>query len=411
MLLGVSAPEPIYLDNAATTPLDPRVRNAMSPWLDGEFGNPSSRHRQGQRAHSAIDEARGRVARAVGAERANVIFTSGGTEANNLAVLGSARARRKHGKHVIVGPTEHPCVRESASALRDEGFEVESARLAGDGSYDLAHFESLLRADTVLMAQMLVQNEVGAIYPVREIAKRVHARSPHAALHVDAVQAFGKMELSLHDLEADSLAISSHKVHGPQGAGALITRGTVPLRPLVFGGGQEQGLRSGTECVAAIVGFGRATELARAEIESTCAHFASLKSLCIERLARIEGARVLAPASSTATSLSASRSAANLPASRNLANLPAIVAVIVPGAPSEVRMHHLEELGVIVSAGSACHAHKSEASPTMLAMGISAEEARSMLRFSFSRLTTRTDVERGIDALETVCKKLAGARR
>ena len=235
--------EAIYLDNAATTPIDPRVRAAMSPWIEGEFGNPSSRHRQGERARSAIDEARGRVARAVGAQRDDVIFTSGGTEANCLGVLGSARARRKHGRHVIVGPTEHPCVRESALALREEGFDVESARLAGDGSFDFQHLESRLRDDTVLVAQMLVQNEVGAIYPVRDVAKLVHARARNAAFHVDAVQAFGKMEFSIHELGADSLAVSSHKVHGPQGAGALITRTEIPLRPLVFGGGQERGFR------------------------------------------------------------------------------------------------------------------------------------------------------------------------
>jgi cysteine desulfurase len=394
MLVGVTTPAAIYLDNAATTPLDPRVRAAMSPWLDGEFGNASSRHRQGQRAHAAIDEARGRVARAVGAERAHVIFTSGGTEANSLGVLGSARARRKHGKHVILGPTEHPCVRESALALRDEGFEVESARLSSDGSFDLEHLESRLRGDSILIAQMLVQNEVGTIYPVREIARLAHALAPHAAVHVDAVQAFGKMELSIHELGADSLAISSHKVHGPQGAGALITRGSIPLRPLVFGGGQEHGLRSGTENVAAIVGFGRAAELARTELETTCAHLESLRKSCLDRLAKLKRARVLVFSSDRAHP-----------------TLPAIVAVILPGAPSEVRMHHLEEMGVIVSAGSACHSHKSEASPTMLAMGVSAEDARSILRLSFSRFTTRADIERGIDALEVVCDKLEEVRR
>ncbi len=377
----------IYLDNAATTPIDPRVRAAMSPWIDGEFGNPSSRHRHGERARAAIDEARGRVARAVGAAREQVIFTSGGTEANALGVLGSARARKRRGHHVIVGPTEHPCVRESALALRDEGFEVESAKLARDGSFDLDHLASRLREDTVLVAQMLVQNEVGAIYPSREIAKLVHSRAPNAAFHVDAVQAFGKMPFSIHELGADSLAISSHKVHGPQGAGALITRAELPLRPLVFGGGQERGLRSGTENVAAIIGFGRAAELARTEIDAASARFASLHALCVARLAQLKGCRVLEASGAGAT-------------------LPAIIAVILPGVPSEVRMHHLEELGVIVSAGSACHSHKSEASPTMLAMGVSAEDARSMLRFSFSRTTSASDVERGIDALELVCKRL-----
>jgi cysteine desulfurase len=385
----------IYLDNAATTPLDPRVRAVIRPWIDERFGNPSSRHRQGQRALEAIDAARSSVARAVGAERAHVLFTSGGTEANNLGVLGSARARAKHGRHVLVGATEHPCVRESAAALRAEGFEVETLRLAADGSIDLSHLESRLRADTILVAQMLVQNEVGSIYPVREIGRLVHARSPQAALHVDAVQAFGKMEISIGELGADSLAISSHKVHGPQGAGALVLGRSIPLRPLVFGGGQERGLRSGTENVAAIVGFGRAAELVRSEVEATSAHLARLHEACVTGLARIAGARVLVPGGGA----------------DGRAMIPAIVAVVLPGAPSEVRMHHLEELGVIVSAGSACHSHKDEASPTMMAMGVSAEEARSVLRFSFSRFSTHEEVARALEALERVCKKLESARR
>lgn len=388
----------IYLDNAATTPLDPRVRAAMRPWFEELFGNPSSRHRQGTRAHQAIDEARTAVARAVGAERAHVIFTSGGTEANNLGVLGSARARLKRGRHVLVGPTEHPCVRESAAALRAEGFEVETLRLSASGAFDLPYLETRLRADTILVAQMLVQNEVGSLYPVREIAQLVHARSPQAALHVDAVQAFGKTEFSIGELGADSLAISSHKVHGPQGAGALIMggrHGPIPLQPLVFGGGQERGLRSGTENVAAIVGFGHAAELVRTEIEATSLHLRRLRQACLADLARFPNARVLEPGAGAS----------------GAATISAIVAVVLPGAPSEVRMHHLEELGVIVSAGSACHSHKDEASPTMMAMGVSADEARCVLRFSFSRLTTEAEVARGIEALETVCRKLESARR
>jgi cysteine desulfurase len=386
----------IYLDNAATTPLDPRVRAAMRPWIDERFGNPSSRHRQGQSAAEAVDDARAQVARALGAQPLHVIFTSGGTEANNLGVLGSARARAKHGRHVLVGPTEHPCVRESAHALVAEGFEVETLRLGGDGTLDLAHLESRLRADTVLVAQMLVQNEVGSVYPVRAVARLAHAHSPRAAVHADAVQAFGKIEISIGDLGADSVAISSHKVHGPQGAGALVTRGEIALKPLVFGGGQEHGLRSGTENVAAIVGFGRAAEIAAAEIEGLRAHFEKLRAACIRGLARIPGARVLeAP----------SRAGEASP------RVAAIVAAILPGAPSEVRMHHLEELGVIVSAGSACHAHKREASPTMIAMGVSAEEARTMLRISFSRSNTEEEVGRAMEALADVTRKLESAPR
>lgn len=386
-------PTLIYLDNAATTPIDPAVRAAMLPFLEAEFGNPSSRHRPGQRAAEAIERARADVARALGARSADVIFTSGGTEANNLGVLGSARARAKHGRHVLVGATEHPCVRDSALALADEGFEVATLLLSDGGALDLAHLAAALRPDTVLVAQMLVQNEFGSIYPIREVAKLVRARSPHAAVHVDAVQALGKVEISIQTLGADSVAISAHKVHGPKGSGALVTAGTIPLRPILFGGGQQHGRRPGTENVAGIVGLGVAARLAEEQRESACASMRRCRELLARRIAAIPGARVLEPGAGTAGAS------------------PSILSVVIPGAPSEVRMHHLEELGVVVSAGSACHAKSGEPSPALAAIGLRADEAKSMLRFSFSRETTEADACRAADALESVCRKLESARR
>jgi len=207
------------------------------------------------------------VARAIGARRDEVVFTSGGTEANALAVLGGARARREKGRHVLVGPTEHACVRESALALAREGFEVETLRLDARGALDLEHAAGRMRADTVLVAQMLVQNEVGTIYPVRELARAVRARSKHALVHVDAVQALGKVPVELAGANAprvDYASFSAHKLHGPKGAGALWVRPGSPFTPRQRGGAQEQGRRAGTENLPALVGFGRAAELARA---------------------------------------------------------------------------------------------------------------------------------------------------
>jgi cysteine desulfurase len=385
----VNAPT-IYLDNAATTPLDPAVREAMQPFLAGEFGNPSSRHRPGQRAAEAIEQARLALARALGARAADVIFTSGGTEANNLGVQGSARARAKRGRHVLVGATEHPCVRDSALALADEGFEVETLRLSRGGELDLDHLASALRPDTVLVAQMLVQNEFGSIYPIREVAKLVRARSPHAAVHVDAVQALGKVEISIATLGVDTIAVSAHKVHGPKGSGALVTAGSVPLRPLLFGGGQQHGARPGTENVAGIVGLGVAARLAEERREEACASMRRCREFLAERIARIPGARVLQPGAGVS---------------------PSILSAVIPGAPSEVRMHHLEELGVVVSAGSACHAKSGAPSPSLAAIGLSGEEAKCMLRLSFSRETTESDVRAAADALESVCRKLESSRR
>ena len=391
------APSILYLDNAATTPLDPSIREVMRPYLEEEFGNPSSRHRLGQRAAEAIEKARAEVARAAGAKSADVVFTSGGTEANNLGVLGSARARRKHGLHVLVGPTEHPCVRESAQALVEEGFEIEFLKLTREGALDLSHMASALRRETVVVALMLVQNEFGSVYPVRDAARLVRARSPRAAVHVDAVQALGKVELSIRALDADSIAISAHKIHGPKGSGALITNGPIPLRPLVFGGGQQGARRPGTEGVAGIVGLGAAARIAEEHREEACASMRRCREILAETILRIRGARILEPVPSAQGSSLAQTSS------------PAILAAVIPGAPSEVRMNHLEELGVIVSAGSACHARASQISPALAAIGLSVEEARCMLRFSFSRSTTETDARTAAAALEAVCRKLESA--
>ena len=387
---------PVYLDHAATTPLDPEVRAALAPYLESEFGNPSSRHRLGQRAADAVESARREVARALGCRPAEVVLTSGGTEANALGVLGGARARARRGRHVVVGPTEHACVRESARALATEGFEVATARLDAGGALDLDHLASLLRSDTVLVAQMLVQNEFGSVYPLARVARLVRAHAPAAALHVDAVQALGKLELSLAALGADTVAVSAHKVHGPKGAGALAVAADARLAPLIPGGGQERGLRGGTENVPAIVGFGAAARLARERIGETRARCQALRARLAVGLARIEGARLLEPGS---------------PGAPGEQVAPAIAAFAVPGGAAEGAMHHLEQRGVVVGAGSACQARKQETSPALLALGLSPEEARSVLRISFARTTTPEDVDRALEALLEVRRSLAGARR
>jgi len=382
-----------YLDNAATTPVDPRVAAAMQPFLGPELGNPSSRHPAGVRAAEAVDRARAQVALALGTRPARVCFTAGGTEANNLAVIGVARARRNKGRHVLVGPTEHPCVKSSARALAEEGFEVETLALTPDGSLDLDHLERALRPDTVLVAQMLASNELGTVYPLHQVAQRVRARAPEAALAVDAVQGFGKLDCALDELGADCVSVSSHKIHGPKGVGAVVFAEGCEPRPLIHGGGQESGRRAGTENVPGIVGFGAAAELAELAREETHAALEELRALFVRRVLGIPGARVIEPGAST------------------LPPLPSIAAVLLPGVPAEVRMHHLEARGVMVSAGSACQAGKNEASPAMLAAGLDAEDARSVLRFSFSRTTTEEEVDLALAALTEVSAALDAAAR
>jgi cysteine desulfurase len=377
----------IYLDHAATTPLAPEVRAAMEPFLGAEFANPSSRHAAGVRARDAIDRARAQVARALGVAASGVVFTSGGTEAANLALLGIARAARKRGRHVVVGPTEHASVRGAAAALAREGFEVEHGRLDVHGALDVDHFAARLRPDTALVAQMLAQNEVGTVYAVRELARLVRGRAPHARLVVDAVQAFGKLECSPRALGADAVVVSAHKIHGPKGAGALaLADEGVAIEPLVHGGGQERGLRPGTENVAAIAGFGAAAEIAERERARTSEHLSRLRAAFVARLREIPGVAPIEPGGAVLVS---------------------IVAVRFDPAPAEVAVHHLEARGVLASAGAACQSAKREISPALKALGMSDGDARRTLRFSFARTTTEAEVERAAAALSEVARELA----
>jgi cysteine desulfurase len=375
----------IDLDQAATTALDPQVREAMEPWLGARAGNPSSRHRRGVAAADAVDRARAQVARAVGARTEDVVFTSGGTEADNLAVLGLARARATRGRELVIGPTEHAAVRAAAEALESEGFTVSHARTDTAGALDLDHLGGLLGEKTVLVAQMLVSNEFGSVYPTAPLARLVHARAPSAAVHVDAVQALGKLELSIGELGADSLALSAHKVHGPQGVGALVLAPDTRLRPLVFGGGQQGGRRPGTENVAGVVGFGRAVELAEALRAETWEQLTQLRARFSAGLARLDGARLLELGAQT---------------------MPGICTVLFAGVPAEVRLHHLDERGVAVSVGSACQANDADLSPSAAAVGLDADASRRMLRFSFSRHTTTDEIDHALAALEAVGEEL-----
>jgi cysteine desulfurase len=293
---------------------------------------------------------------------------------------------------VVIGPTEPPSVARAAAALAAEGFELEAARLAADGGLDLEDLARRLRRDTVLVAQMLANNETGCVYPIRDLARRVRARAPSAALFVDAVQGFGKLDCSPLELGADAVSTSSHKIHGPMGVGALVLSGELELAPLSHGGGQEQGLRAGTENVAGIAGFGRAAELAEESREETCARLGALRAEFLAALSELPGLRVLEPGAAAAPPLCS------------------IAAVLVPGVPAEVLMHHLEARGVYVSAGSACNAGHKTASPGLLALGLAPEESARVLRFSFARTTARAEALRGARALLEVAGALNAVR-
>lgn len=379
--------EPIYLDNAATTPLADEVREAMLPFLGAAWGNPSSVHRRGVAAREAVDRARAQVARAVGADPRRVVFTSGGTEANNLGVLGPMRAAGARGGRAWIGPTEHSCVRGAAAALGREGHEVVVGELRADGQLDLDALDAALTPETRVVALMLVSNELGSILPTSCVAALLRARSSRAHLHVDAVQGLGKLPLSLEELGADTLGLSAHKVHGPQGVGALVASRELALEPLLHGGGQEGGLRSGTENVAGIVGFGVAAERAARQQARTLAHLGALREQLLAGIERIPGVEPLVVGDAAQQQ-------------------PGILALRVSGAPAEVWVHHLDARGVVVGAGSACQANKRELSPTLLAAGLAEGEARQVLRISTDASTTPEELERALEVLTPVADEL-----
>lgn len=393
--------DPIYLDHAATTSVSEIVRAAMLRTMESEYGNPSSRHPLGSRARDLVDQARTSLARSAGATPEDVTFTSGGTEANNLAVLGLTRAATENGTgdeaQVLVGPTEHPSVRAAAAALAKEGYRVETMGLDAAGKLDIAHAASRIGPGTRLVAQMLVNNEFGTRYDVERLARAIAARgSSQTHFHIDAVQALGKLPVDVtalfetHKLSG-SVAFSAHKIHGPKGVGALVFgRGARRPTPLVFGGGQENDLRPGTENMPGIVGFGAAAQEATRDLPGNFAALETARHAFEATIAKgLPAARILVPYTADGSTS------------------PHVLSLLVPGAPAEVWLHHLEERGVFASAGSACQAQSDAISPALTALGLNAEQARHVLRFSFSTCSTPAECEAAIAALAAVSTTLS----
>jgi cysteine desulfurase len=364
---------PVYLDWNATTPLDPAVREAMLPWLGaaGEasrFGNASSRHEYGRQARAAIDEARARVAAGVNAHPTEVVFTSGGSEANNLFIKGAA-AVMKPGL-VAVSGIEHPCVREPAKQLRRGGWTLREIEVDAEGRIDAADWQVVRAARPALVSVMLANNETGVLQDIAALA--AEGRAAGAWFHTDAVQALGKIEVDFRALGVNAMTLSAHKIGGPLGAGALVVDKRVELAPLIAGGGQERNLRSGTENVAAIVGFGVACERAVAKREADCLRLAVLRDR-IERELAARGARIFS---------------AHAP---RLANT---LFCAVEGIDGETLVAKLDRAGFACASGSACSSAHPEPSHTLLAMGVEPTIARGALRVSLGRDTGADQVER-----------------
>jgi cysteine desulfurase len=375
--------EPVYLDNAATTPLDPRVLESMLPHLGGRRGNPSSLHALGNSARDALEEARESVASLIGASPEEILFTSGGTESDDLAVLGLARSATPKKRHVVVSCVEHAAVREAARHLQTEDFEVSWIGVDTDGMVDPAEFAAALRPDTALAAVVWANNEVGTVEPVQELAKICAERE--IPFHSDAVQAAGRVPLNVSEVPVSTLALSGHKLYGPQGIGALYVREGLSLQPLVYGGGQENGLRSGTQNVAGIVGLGAAARLAREELDERVRHERELRDRILAGIEAIPDVRV------------------NGHRERRLSNN---VHLTVEGVEAESLVLFLDSLGYAIGSGSACSSGGHKASPVLLAMGLPERDAFSVVRITVGKENTAEDVDGFIQAFSTAVSQL-----
>ncbi|NLM45731.1 MAG: cysteine desulfurase [Firmicutes bacterium] len=369
----------VYLDNSATTAVLPEVAAEMQKVLLDAYGNPSSLHTMGVEAERIKNAARRILAEACGGREEELIFTSGGTEANNLAVKGVARRLKRRGRHLITTQVEHPSVLYACRALEEEGFSVTYLPVDGTGRVRLDALEEALQEDTLLVSVMHVNNETGTVMPVAEIGRLVKEKAPEALFHVDAVQSFGKLPVSAGDWQADLITISAHKIHGPKGCGALWRRAGVPLAPLFHGGDQEAGLRPGTENMAGIAGFAAAARLALAEQSKRAAGLARLKEFFLRAVfAAIPDITVNSPKEAA----------------------PHIVSITFPGVKGEVLVHELTRWGIYVSTGSACHSRRADPSHVLLAMGRTPKEIEATLRFSFSPLNTEAELEYTVEKLQ-----------
>lgn len=373
----------VYLDHAATTPVDPRVVEAMKPYWTEAFGNPSSLHAEGRRALQALDEARNQVAAVLGADPEEIVFTAGGSEADNLAISGVLGAAGSRKYHVVTSAVEHHAVLYTCQFWLRQGYEVTVLPVDEYGQVRPADLAAALRPDTALVSIMMANNEVGTLQPVAELAALCRERG--VLFHTDAVQAVGAVPVHVRELGVDLLSLSAHKFYGPKGAGALYVRKGVRLQPLIHGGGQERTRRAGTENIPGIVGLAAALRLAQAEMTERTAHIRSLRRRLEEGLLRLPGTRL------------------NGHPERRL---PGHVNVSFAGVESEPLLVNLDLAGIAASGGSACTSGSLEPSHVLKAMGVPGEWIRGSVRFSLGRENTEADVDRVLSVLPGILERL-----
>ncbi len=371
----------IYLDHAATTPVDSRVFNSMKPYFSSRFGNASSLHSSGQIAKQALEKAREKVARAIGAKSNEIIFTSGGTESDNLAILGTINANV--GKHIITSEIEHPAVLNTIKFLEKNGFDITYIPVDRDGIIKVEELESVIKAETVLISIMHANNEIGTIQPIEEIGNIAQAKG--IPFHCDAVQSVGKIEVDVNKLNVDLLSISSHKIEGPKGVGALYRRENRKIEPIQFGGGHERGLRSGTENVCGCVGFAKAIELTTENLERNSEKMRNLRDKLIDEVLKIPDSYL------------------NGHRTKRLPNNANFRFKYIEG---ESLLLYLDQKNIEASTGSACSAKSLEPSHVLTAIGIKHEDAHGSLRLTLGPKNTESEIEYVLDTLSPIVKKL-----
>ncbi len=377
----------IYFDNSATTRCYDSVKEIVVKTLTEDFGNPSSMHQKGVEGEKYLKDAAAIVAKVLKVNEKEIFFTSGGTESNNWALVGGAMANKRAGNHIITTAIEHPAVSEPVRFLEEQGFRVTRLGVDADGIISIKDLEDALTEDTIIVSTMYVNNEMGAVQPVEEIAKLVHSKCPKALYHVDAIQAFGKYEIYPKRMGIDLLSASGHKVHGPKGVGLLYMSDKVKVSPIILGGGQQRGMRSGTDNVSAIAGFGQAVKEIYQNRTEKNVYLYELKKYMLQRLSELDDVVIHGSHEDTKSA-------------------PHIINASFVGVGSEVMLHTLEDRGIYVSAGSACSTHKRSKSPSLTAIGATKEQLDSAVRFSFTEENTKEEVDTVMEVLKQVLPML-----
>lgn len=372
-----------YLDNSATTRCSDRACQLMVDLLTRDYGNPSSLHMKGIEAERFVETAKKKIAKTLRVSEKEIIFTSGGTESNNLAIIGAAMANRRAGNHIITTSIEHASVENPMEFLKEQGFDITYLSVDENGIISLEELEEAVTEQTILVSMMQVNNEIGAIEPVAEAAELIKKKNPATLIHVDAIQSYGKMYIYPKKLGIDMLSVSGHKIHGPKGSGFLWVKEKTKLKPLILGGGQQKGMRSGTEMIPAIAGLGEAAEEIYENLDEKRAHLYGLKQRFIDGIEKLEGTHVNGKTGEDSA--------------------PHIVSVSFEGIRSEVLLHSLEDRGIYVSSGSACssnnHAGKQKGSKTLRNIHLKENLLDSTLRFSFSVHTTEEEIDYALEVL------------